>query len=62
MTALPTNNEEQPYSLLVTTIEKYFEAVYMYQTSKPGSAQESYWQKKVKDLNSKTDELIVYIA
>ena len=57
MIALPMNNEEQPYSLLVTTIEKYYEAVYMYQISKPGSAQELYWKKKVKDLNTKTDEL-----
>ena len=50
-------NQEQPYNLLVTTIEKYYEAVYMYQISKPGSAQELYWKKKVKDLNTKTDEL-----
>ena len=57
MASIMMINQEQPYNLLVTTIEKYYEAVYMYQTSKPGSAQELYWKKKVKDLNNKTDEL-----
>ena len=57
MASIMMINQEQPYNLLVTTIEKYYEAVYMYQISKPGSAQELYWKKKVKDLNTKTDEL-----
>ena len=57
MASIMMINQEQPYNLLVTTIEKYYEAVYMYQISKPGSAHELYWKKKVKDLNTKTDEL-----
>lgn len=50
-------HQPQPNTFPLTAIEQYFEAVYMLRISKPGSLQESYWKKKVKDLDNKTDDL-----
>lgn len=41
---------EQPNTSPMTDLEQYYEALYMKQHSKPGSAQEKFWSRRLDDL------------
>jgi hypothetical protein len=41
---------EQPPTIPLTDLERYYEAMYMRQHSKPGSLEEAYWSRKAEEL------------
>ena len=45
---------DQPETKPKTDLEEYYEALYMLQSSKPGTYQERYWKERVAELERVT--------